>query len=127
MTTSGGTMRNYGWVWSDGGDVYVGTSEWENGVNATTQVQYGGIGALTIQDNANLTCSTFVTGADGGTATITLSGSGNLTTRYDAYLGNMGDPYGNVGISTMTMSNSSSATIGGRFALGQVAALASLP
>ena len=31
MNTSPGTMRNYGWLWTDGGDVYVGCNEYWNG------------------------------------------------------------------------------------------------
>ncbi len=102
MNTAWGPMRNYGWTWGDGGDIYVGCSEWENGVNATTQTLAGGVGALTVRDNATLNCSgQLVVGAHGGTGTVNVSG-GQVTINGDTYIGLAGSNVGNYGYGTFT-------------------------
>ena len=61
-------MRNIYWTWGDGGDMYVGCSEWELW---TTQTLGGGVGSLSVTQNASLTLNsgTFQIGIHGGTGT----------------------------------------------------------
>ncbi|MFZ1935597.1 MAG: autotransporter-associated beta strand repeat-containing protein [Thermoguttaceae bacterium] len=77
MNTYAGPMRNYGWTWMDGGDMYVGCNEWDNGDNATDNAYMGGVGSLTVTDHATLTLNdgTFQIGIHGGTGTGIFSGT----------------------------------------------------
>ena len=100
MTTHAGTMRNYGWVWNDGGDVYVGCAEWDNGANGRTQTQGGGIGSLTVKDSATLSIPTgqFYVGVHSGTGTCSLTGSGGISA-INSFVGLLN------GVGDMTMGN----------------------
>ena len=82
MTTKPGSFTNgLGWGWTDGGDVYVGCSEWEEGYNGTDwsgtpQTLAGGVGDMTVKDNAILKISgNLAIGAHGGTGTFTIQNS----------------------------------------------------
>ena len=76
MTTHPGTMRNYGWVWTDGGDLWVGVNEWDNDVNPTIQSTWGGSGTVVVGDYAKLDISGGLdAGFHGGTGSITLMGN----------------------------------------------------
>jgi autotransporter-associated beta strand protein len=89
MTTRPGTMRNYGWVWNDGGDVYVGCAEWDNGANPQYQTQLGGSGSLTVKDlaTANLPTGSMCIGMHSGTGTVVVSNYGVINCGGDINLG----------------------------------------
>ncbi|MGB7735181.1 MAG: autotransporter-associated beta strand repeat-containing protein, partial [Thermoguttaceae bacterium] len=118
MTTSGGQIRNYGWTWWDGGDVYVGCSEWENGDNATTQTLWGGSGSFTVQDYATANVNQLIVGTHGGTGTANFSGNAVVTVRSNFDIGDsatagLGGAYG-----TCTMSGNAKVTEAGQFQVG---------
>jgi len=105
MTTSQGVMRNYGWIWNDGGTVIVGGAEWERNVNDTgSWGQEGGIGTLTIQDNAqlNVPAANVHIGMHSGTGTLDMSGSGAIVTGGRLFVGYV------AGVGTVNMSGDSS-------------------
>jgi fibronectin-binding autotransporter adhesin len=98
MHTHPGTMRNYGWLWTDGGDVYVGCNEWDNGVNVRTPLtQVGGTGTLTVKDTASMIVQGVLqVGVNGGNGTFNMTG-GNVVAG-DFWIGNAA----NVGVDVAT-------------------------
>ena len=104
MTTHPGTMRNWGYLWTDGGDVYVGCNEWEYGAvtyasQGGTPTGIGGNGSLTVQDTATLTTSgQIIIGNNGGTGSFTQTG-GTVNSGGAVRVG-----CGNGGIGTLSIS-----------------------
>jgi autotransporter-associated beta strand protein len=89
MNTRVGATRNYGWIWNDGGDVYVGCAEWDNGPNPRPQTQLGGSGSLTVKDYAtlNLPTGSMAVGMHSGTGTAAVSNHGVINCGSEIWLG----------------------------------------
>ena len=115
MTTHQGSIRNYGYIWNDSGDVYVGCTKWENGPNSIPQTQLGGIGSLTVVDSALLNCNGSIqVGIHLGTGTMLVGNGADspLVTTVDEL--NAGHTYGS-GLLTV---NSGTVTVGTDIRIG---------
>ena len=89
ITHAGSTTNGLGWGWTDGGDLWVGTSNYEKGYNGTDwngvpQTLAAGVGTVVMgtyggSDSPTMTTSgALFVGAFGGTGTFTLN-TGTLT------------------------------------------------
>jgi autotransporter-associated beta strand protein len=110
MNTHPGPARNWGAIWGDTGDVYVGCNEWENGAVPFpgTHTGLGGVGSLIVKDAAQLTVGGDVGGSasvqvgiNGGTGTMLVSNTAMVYVAADINVGYLS------GFGTVTMTDAS--------------------
>lgn len=114
ITTQWGLMRNWGWVWGDGGWLTVGCSEWYEGGTAmnyegTARVAdaTGGVGHVYLKDNSvvNLTGGGCQIGRFGGTGTLDMTQNAQLLLGAPLMVGSNHDYTGLGSTGTMTMTD----------------------